>query len=339
MRKRMVGAFEHFVDGRNKSDDEIARYLREKEIDIAVCLIGFVDGRQGIFASRIAPVQVNLGYGGTMGASFIDYIVADRHVIPEACEVFYREKVVRLPEPSMGYYEPPEPEPTPPPRASLGLPSAGFVFCCFNAHYKIQPDVFDVWMKLLRDVEGSVLWLREGPAEVTTNLRREAERRGIKADRLVFAPPLKRLKDHLARHRAADLFVDNVPYSAHTTACDALWAGLPLVTCSGETFVSRVAGGLLKSVGLPELVAGNLADYEAVIRRLVAKPALLLDIKAKLARQRRGGALFNPERFCRYLENAFVTMHDRQRRGLPPESFDVPAAAPKSFLSRLLRSK
>jgi predicted O-linked N-acetylglucosamine transferase (SPINDLY family) len=328
MRARLRKAFEQFVDVRGWPAERVAQWLREREIDIAVDLTGFVgDSQTAVFARRCAPIQVNfLGYAGTMGGAFIDYILADPYVIPPAHEAFYGEKVARLPD----TYQPNDRKRAiaarAPTRKKLGLPQNGFVFCCFNDNYKIQPDVFGVWMKLLREIDGSVLWLLRGNAIAETNLRREAERRGVSADRLVFAPHVSP-EQHLARHRAADLFVDTFPYNAHTTASDALWAGLPLVTWSGETFASRVAGSLLTAVGLAELIAGNIEDYEASIRKLATTPKELARLRAKLARNRLTHPLFDSERFSRHIEAAFTTMYDRYQSGLPPHGFDVPAAS------------
>ncbi len=325
MRERLRAAFDRFVDVRGLGDHEVARLLHDSGIDIAVDLKGFTaNNRAAIFAHRGAPVQVNyLGFPGTMGAPFIDYIVADRHIIPERLAAAYSEKVVRLPD----SYQPNDrkrriAERTPS-RGELGLPDKGFVFCSFNNTYKIRPAIFDVWMRLLRQVAGSVLWLLEDNAAAVANLRREAERRGVAADRLVFAPRLD-LDAHLARHRLADLFVDTFPVNAHTTASDALWAGLPLVTLCGESFVSRVAASLLEAVGLPELVAGSLADYEALVLKLATTPALLAALRQWLKHNRPTAPLFDTDRFRRHIEAAYIAMYERSQRGEAPAGFDVP---------------
>jgi protein O-GlcNAc transferase len=326
MRERLQAAFDRFVDVRGLSDREVAQLLHDGEIDIAIDLKGFTtNNRAAIFAHRGAPVQVNyLGFPGTMGAPFIDYIIADRHVIPERLTAAYSEKVVRLP----GSYQVNDrkrriAERTPT-RGELGLPDRGFVFCSFNNNYKIRPEIFDVWMRLLRKVEGSVLWLLEDNVAAVANLRREAERRGVAADRLVVAPRLD-LDQHLARHRLADLFVDTFPVNAHTTASDALWAGLPLVTLCGEAFVSRVAASLLGAVGLPELVAESLADYEALALKLATTSALLAEIREKLERNRLAAPLFDTARFRHHIETAYVAMYECYQRGEAPAGFDVPA--------------
>jgi len=324
MRRRLEQAFDRFVDVREKNDHEVATLIREMEIDIAVDLKGFTqDARPGILAFRPAPVQVNyLGHPGTMGASYVDYLIADRRVVPEAREQHYSEQIVFLPESYQANDRTRPIAERTPARAEEGLPATGFVFCCFNISCKITPDVFDVWMGLLRQVEGSVLWLLDDNPSAVRNLKREAEARGVSADRLAFAPR-RPPEEHLARHRLADLFLDTLPCNAHTTASDALWAGLPLLTCTGNTFAGRVAASLLSAVGLPELVADSLAAYEALALKLARQPAALTAVKAKLSRQRDTAPLFDTERFARHLESAFVRMWERSQRGLPPETFAV----------------
>lgn len=326
MRQRLLRSFDRFVDVRAKSDREAAGLLRDMEIDIAVDLKGFTtDGRPGILAQRPAPLQVNyLGFPGSMGAEYIDYILADPCVIPAGHEGFYSEKVVWLPD----SYQPNDAQrqiaETTPGRAECGLPASGFVFCCFNNNYKITPEVFDVWMRLLTEVSGSVLWLLQDNAAVSRNLRSEALRRGVAAERLVFAPRLD-LDKHLARHKLADLFLDTLPYNAHTTASDALWAGLPVLTCMGTTFPGRVAASLLNAVGLPELITESLADYEALALKLARSPDVLSGIRARLARNRFEYPLFNAQRFCSHIESAYTLMWERHQRGGTPASFAVPS--------------
>ncbi|HSF47968.1 MAG TPA: tetratricopeptide repeat protein, partial [Burkholderiales bacterium] len=265
IRTRVKGAFEDFIDVRNKSDLEVARLMREREVDIAVDLMGYTQyDRMGILALRPAPVQVSyIGFPGTMGADFIDYILADRFVIPEEHHACYTEKVVYLPDTYLANDSRRVIADWTPARAEAGLPERGFVFCSFNNNYKIGPAVFDVWMRLLGNIEGSVLWLLESNAAAVRSLRQEAANRGIAPERLVFAPIVK-VEEHLARHRLADLFLDTLPYNAHTTASDALWAGLPVVTCLGTTFAGRVAASLLNAIGLPELITHSLPEYEAL---------------------------------------------------------------------------
>jgi predicted O-linked N-acetylglucosamine transferase (SPINDLY family) len=208
-------------------------------------------------------------------------------------------------------------------RAEAGLPERGFVFCCFNNSVKITPDVFDVWMRLLKAVDGSVLWLSPAKSSAPDRLRREAQRRGVAADRLVFASSVPLNEDHLARLRHADLFVDTAPYNAHATACDALWAGVPVLTCSGATFASRVAGSLLGAIGLPELITGSLEDYEARALTLARDPALLAGLRERLARNRDVFPLFDTERFTRHIEAAYTAMWERAQRSEPPQGFAV----------------
>ena len=324
MRERLTGAFGRFVDVRQTSDRDAALLLRELEIDIAVDLKGHTtDGRAGILAHRAAPIQVNyLGYPGTMGADYIDYIIADRWVIPQEHQPYYTEQVVYLPDTYQvndGKRKIAEYTPT---RAEAGLPQEGFVFCCFNNNYKITPRMFDLWMRLLKRVEGSVLWLLEDSAAAARNLRREAAQRGVAPERLVFAARLK-LEAHLARQKLADLFVDTLPINAHTTASDALWVGLPVLTCLGQTFAGRVAASLLEAIGLPELITRSMPEYEALALKLATIPPLLGEIKAKLTRNRATHALFDTDRYRRHIEAAYVGMWDRYQRGEPPASFAV----------------
>jgi protein O-GlcNAc transferase len=326
MRARLRSAFEHFHDVREISDDEVAAALRADEIDIAVDLKGFTDGcRPGIFAKRVAPIQVNyLGYPGTTGSDCMDYIIGDAEVIPEGHEAHYSEQVVRLPDSYQVNDTKRLIADHTPTRAEAGLPASGFVFCCFNNNYKITPEVFDVWMRLLKAVPGSVLWLLEDNAAASRNLRREAGARGVDAERLVFAgrvlPPA-----HLARQRLADLFLDNLPCNAHTTASDALWAGLPLLTCRGNAFAGRVAASLLRAVGLPELITDDLGAYEALALKLATTPGELAALKARLKQNRLTHPLFDIDRYRRHLESAYVTMIDQHRQGKPPQAFSVQA--------------
>jgi predicted O-linked N-acetylglucosamine transferase (SPINDLY family) len=259
-----------------------------------------------------------------MGVSHIDYILADRFVIPQADQDFYQEKVAYLP----FSYQPNDADRQiagqAPSRAQAGLPDTGFVFCCFNQHYKIAPFMFDVWMRLLHQVDGSVLWLLEGDAGAIRNLRREAKGRGIEPERLIFAARVRQ-EDHLARHRLADLLLDTLPYNAHTAASDALWAGLPFVTCLGSSFAGRVGASLLNAIGMPELIAGSLEDYEALALKLARDSGMLSAVKRKLAQNRRDFPLFDTERFSRYIESAYRTMWARHQRGEPPAAFAVDA--------------
>ena len=324
MRGRLRRAFDRFIDVRGKSDIEIARVMRELEIDIAVDLKGYTsEARPAVFSLRPAPLHVNyLGFPGTMGAPFIDYLIADPVVVPEAHKGFYVEKIVWLPDTYQPNDRSRETASAPVDRANAGLPPSRMVFCCFNNSYKIQPRIFDVWMRLLKSVEGSVLWLLADNEAATRNLRKEAVARGVDPARLVFASRSP-LPDHLARHRLADIFLDTLPYNAHTTASDALWMGLPVVTGKGDTFAGRVAASVLHAAGLPELVTESLQDYEALALRLARDPPMLASIKAKLAANREIMTLFDVARFTRHLEAAYITMHERHLREQPKESFAV----------------
>lgn len=328
MRARVLRAFDRFTDVRHRSDPDVAKLIRELEIDIAVDLMGYTLGtRVHVLAQRPAPLQVSyLGYPGTLGADFIDYIVADRIVIPQEHQKFYTEQIAYLP----GSYQVNDSShriaDVTPTRAEAGLPEDGFVFCSFNNSFKLTPEIFEVWMALLRGVEGSVLWLLEANASCVENLRSEASARGVAPDRLVFAPRIA-VDEHLARHRLADLFLDTAYYGAHTTASDALFAGLPVLTCLGSTFTSRVAASLLTAVGMPELIAASLAEYQAMALALAQDRQRLAALRAKLDGNRQNFPLFDTKAFTRHLETAYQTMWERHQRGEPPQTFAVGAAA------------
>ncbi len=306
MRRRLVAAFDRFDDVRAMSDLDVAGLLREREIDIAVDLNGHTHAaRPGIFAHHAAPVQVNyLVYPGTTGAAFMDYVLADRIVLPLDQQPNFSETILHLPD----CYQANDATrivPPAPPRAEAGLPDGAFVFCCFNNSWKITAPVFDIWMRLLLQVPGSVLWLLDSPA--AANLRAHAAARGVDPARLVFAPRLPP-DSHLARHQLADLFVDTLPYNAHTTCSDALWAGLPVVTCYGKAFHGRVAASLLKAIGMPELVTVRAQDYEALALELAKNAALLQATREKLARNRTTTALYDSARFRAGIEAAYAAM-------------------------------
>ncbi len=322
MRARIAAAFDHFVDARLMGNDQVAQTLLERKIDIAVDLTGFTqNNRAGIFAKRVAPLQVGyLGFPGTMGAPYMDYIIADETVIPEDLQACFSEKIVYMPDTYQVNDRKRAASPQTPSRAELGLPEKAFVFCAFNAHYKITPEVFDVWMRLLKTVDGSVLWLLEGNETALTNLSRETQQRGVDPQRLVFAPRMKNAA-HIARHRQADLFLDNLPCNAHTTASDALYAGLPVLTCLGQTFAGRVAASLLRAAGLPELVTSSLKEYEALAAQLAQEPQKLDAFKARLSQNRDTCPLFDTEKFTRHLEAAYRTMWQRHLEGKAPETF------------------
>ena len=307
-------------------DVEVARHSRALGIDIAVDLNGYTWGsRLGIFAERCAPVQVAyLGYPGTSGTEYMDYIIADKTVIPVDQQVHYTEKVVYLPDSYQVNDARRRVADRVFGREELGLPASGFVFCCFNNNYKIMPETFDSWMRVLKAVPGSVLWLLEDNATAAHHLRREAGVRGVEGARLVFTGRAP-LEEYLAWHRAADLFLDTLPYNAHATASHALWAGLPVLTCTGQAFAGRVGASLLKAVGLPELVTATPAQYEARAVELARNRPQLAELRGQLERNRLSAPLFNAERFARHLEAAYAAMHARCRAGLPPETIDIGA--------------
>jgi protein O-GlcNAc transferase len=326
MRRRAEAAFDHFIDVTTTSDEGVADLIRDRQIDIFIDLHGYTGkARPAVLVDRPAPIQVNyLGYPGTMGADWIDYLIADHFVIPPEAARFYSEKLVYLPESYQANDNRREEPGAAPPRASLGLPEQGFVFACFNANNKITPDIFAIWMRLLSEVPGSVLWLLDHG--VSANLRREAETAGVDGQRLVFAPRIP-IAEHIRRLQCADLFLDTLPYNAHTTASDALWAGVPVVTCPGQSFQARVAGSLLHAMRLPELVANSRAEYEAIALRLARDRDANAATRAKVMRNRRTTPLFDTERFTRGLEAAYQIMWQRWCQGLPPADIDVAAEA------------
>ena len=326
MRRRIEAAFgPHFVEAGGLDDAALAQRIRRDAIDILVDLKGYtLYARNGVFAYRAAPVQVNyLGFPGTLGSEHYDYIVGDRIVTPLAHADGYREKIAQLP----GCYQPNDrqrPLAAPPPRGEYGLPQDAFVFACFNANYKITPAVFDRWCALLRRFDDAVLWLFVGNAQARRSLAAAAQARGVAPQRLHWAEPLPQAA-HVRRHQAADLFLDTLPVNAHTTASDALWAGLPLVTVTGDTFAARVATSLLHAAGLAELVAADLDEYERIAAALAQDRGRLATLRERLARQRATGALFDGAGYARDLEALFARMVEHHARGLPPEH--LPAAA------------
>ena len=327
MRERLRNSFDRFLDVRGQSDFEIATLLRQMETDIVIDLKGYTeDSRPGILAHRPAPVQAQyLGYPGSMGSDHVDYIVADKIVAPEHQSIYFDEKIAYLPDSYQCNDAKRRISERTPSRAEAGLPETGFVFCCFNNNYKIAPDIFDIWMRLLRAIDGSVLWLLEDNPAAARGLRREAQARGIAPERLVFASRMPS-PEHLARHRLADVFLDTLPYGAHTTASDALWAGLPVLTCKGRTFAGRVAASLLNAVGMPETAFDSLEDYEKAALHLARDKEALAGLKAKLLHNRATHPLFDTARFTRNLETAFMIMSERQQKGEKPASFAVEAA-------------
>jgi len=316
--QRIKRAFDKFLDASRISDQAVVRLMRKLEVDIAIDLMGYTSGnRTGIFAQGAAPVQVNyMGFPGTMGAEYIHYIIADKTIIPVEDAQFFSEKIVQMPvryraQPRIGAQRAPT-------RAEVGLPDGAFVFCCFNNNSKITPDVFDCWMKILKEVANSVLWLFADNAKAASNLQKEAEIRGVHPERLVFAkrvPP----SDHLARQRLADLFLDTLPYNAHTTASDALWAGLPVLTRIGETFAGRVAASLLNTIELTELITTTPQAYEALAIELATNSEKLANIKRKLATGRLTTPLFDTQMHARHIEAAYAMMYERYQANLPPD--------------------
>ncbi len=324
-----MAAFDQFIDVSRQTDKEVALLARSLNLDIAIDLKGFTQHhRAGIFCYRAAPLQVSyLGYPGTMGTDYIDYLIADKTVLPQISQAYYAEKIVYLPDSYQCNDARRKIADAVFSRENAGLPESAFVFCCFNNNFKITPETFDGWMRILNRVDGSVLWLLEDNATAASNLRRQAEQRGVVASRLVFAPRMP-LPEHLARHRAADLFLDTLPYNAHTTASDSLWAGLPVLTCMGEAFASRVAASLLTAIDLPELIASTQAEYEALAVELANNQPRLKTIREKLERNRLTTALFDSVRFARNIEQAYTQMLARYRDHLAPDHIDVSQRMP-----------
>ncbi len=323
MRERLKQAFDHFVEAEHRSDYEIARMLAGFQIDIVVDLGGYTDrSRAQVLTCRPAPVAVSyLGYPGTLGADYVDYIIADANVIPPGSEAFYTESVVRLP----GCFMPTDNRTlaaVTPSRPAAGLPEHGFVFCDFNKSNKLTPEMFDIWMRILGEVGDSVLWLNVDNTTARNNLRAEAEARGVAAQRLIFADRVADRAQHLARLALADLFLDTLPYNAHATANDFLKVGVPVLTCMGQSFGSRVAGSMLLTMGVEELIVRDLAQYEAIALKLARTPQLLAGLRAKLAANR---VLFDTEGLTRNLETAYERMWSLHVQGRKPESFSVKA--------------
>ncbi|GGM00373.1 hypothetical protein GCM10010099_15720 [Streptomyces cinereus] len=323
-RIRLRNAFEHFHEVSTWDDKSIAEHIQAQNISIVIDLKGYTThSRTAIFSYRPAPIQINyIGFPGTMGASFIDYIIADNTLIPPHLERFYSEKIIRLPH----TYQPNDRHriigDTVPSRAEVGLPESGFVYCCFNNPYKVMPETFSVWMRILQAVPDSVLWLLKDEPETEANLKRQASMAGVDASRLIFAER-RSIPEHLARHILADLFLDTLPYNAHTTTSDALWTGLPVLTCMGQSFASRVAASLLNACGLTELITESRADYEKLAIELACHPTKLATIRAKLIANRDKHPLFDTVRYAKNLETAFETIIQLANDNKPSESFTV----------------
>ncbi len=319
MRQRLERAFDRFVDIRHESIAESSDAINRDGVDILVDLKGFTrHTRTEILSFRPAPIQVNyLGFPGTLGGSLCDYIVTDRFLTPPSVASEFSEAFAYMPDTYQphGRQTPPGPPPT---RSQVGLPEEGFVFCCFNQSHKVTPAIFDRWCSLLSHCPGSVLWLLHDRTAIG-NLRNAAMMRGVVPQRLIFAEHVSQ-QEHLARLQLADLALDTLPYNSHTTASDALWAGVPLVTCPGETFASRVAGSLLQAVGLPELITEDLTEYFSLAYCLATEPTRLAQVKAKLLDNRLTTALFDVERYTRHLERLYEQMWAAHVAGIPPRA-------------------
>ena len=318
------GGVDHFHDVRTLPDKELAMLARTLEIDIAVDLGGFTaNARTGIFALQVAPIQVNyLGYAGTMAATYMDYLIADHTVMPDDQRPNYSEKIVYLPNSFFVNLSKRTVSKVALTRQEFGLPDVGFVFCCFNKHNRITPTIFTGWMRILKAVDGSVLWLSDGHSTSINNLKKEALKLGINEERLIFAKPVS-VEEHLNRSQLADLFIDTLPYNAATTASNALRMGLPLLTCMGRSYSSRVAASLLKAVNLPELITSTQEHYESLAIELATQPEKVKLIKAKLAYNLPTAPLYNTPLFTKHLESAYLTMYERYQNGLSPDHIYV----------------
>jgi predicted O-linked N-acetylglucosamine transferase (SPINDLY family) len=324
MRQRLVAAFDEFIDVSSLDDEAIARLVRSKQVDIAIDLKGFTQHRRtGIFAYRAAPIQVNyLGYPGTMGADYMDYVIADEIVLPVSAQSFYSEKIVYLPNSYQPNDRQREVSKKRFARAELGLPESAFVFACFNNNFKLNPMVMDSWARILQAVPGSVLWLLEDNQYAASNLRIEMKKRRVDPSRLIFAPRMP-LSEHLSRQREANLFIDTWPYNAHTTASDALWIGLPVLTYMGESFASRVAASLLHAIGLSELATKSQVQYEALAIELALTPRKIKIFREKLLSNRLQAALFDTELFTSHIETAYQSMYEQYQQDMPPKNIIV----------------
>ena len=324
MRKRVSKAFDKFIDVSLKSDQEIAKISREFNVDIAIDLMGFTRGNKfQIFAEKCAPIQASyLGYPGTTGSNFIDYIIADKILIPKELQKHYSEKIIYLPDTYQVNDSTKKISDKVFTREELGLPKDGFVFCCYNKNYKILPKVFDIWMRLLKKVNGSVLWLLVEDSIIEENLKKEAIKRNIDENRIIFAKRMP-LAEHLARQKTADLFIDTFPYTAHTTCSDSLWAGLPVLTRIGESFASRVSASLLTAIGLPELITHTEKEYEDLAIELANNRNKLEEIKSKLEKNKFTKPLFNTKLFANNIESAYKKMYERYLKVLPVENIEI----------------
>jgi len=326
MTQRVAAAFDHLVDMRTMTDEAVVARARNINIDIAIDLAGYtLDARTGVFARRAAPVQVNyLGHPGTLGVPFYDYIIADEIVIPEADRLSYVEKPVYLPN-SFQVNDSRRDIAPATSRARVGLPEDAVVLCSFNNSYKINARVFDAWLAILKALPAPVLWLIGESETQMKNLRAYAARQGIDDGRIIFAPRVA-YTEHLARYQLADLVLDTLPFNGGATTSDALWAGVPVLTCLGTTYAGRMAGSLLRAVGLPEMITTSLTAYQALAIELVQNRQQLTFLRQKLASQRLTAPLFDTALFTRHIEAAYTQMHQRYLTGLPPEVLRISGA-------------
>jgi predicted O-linked N-acetylglucosamine transferase (SPINDLY family) len=325
MGRRVRAAFSHVIEVQGLADIDIARRVQAEDIDILVDLMGYTGGcRAGVLAHRAAAVQVSyLGYPGTLGRAGADYIIADDFVIPPPSRRHYSEAVVYLPDCFQANDDSKAPAPERPSRAQLGLPSDAFVWCSFHSSYKINPPLFDIWVSLVTATPGSVLWLYFTDKATERNLRRQAEARGLDPERIVGAGRVP-YAEHLARLGHADACLDTWPFNGGTTTSDALWAGVPVITCAGQSFAARMSGSLLRCIGLAETITASLKEYERMALSVALQPDYRGELRQRLARNKRASPLFDSARFCRHLEVAYLHMHERSLRGEPPASFSVP---------------
>jgi predicted O-linked N-acetylglucosamine transferase (SPINDLY family) len=325
MRERLISGFDHFIDVSNKTDVDIAALARSLKIDIAIDLGGHTqDAKTGVFAYRAAAVQVNyLGFAGTMGASYMDYIIADQIVIPQECKDFYLEKKVYMPNSYMVDDSKRLPSSKQFSRADFGLPKDGVIFCCFNNSYKFNPPRIASFAKILSNVPNSILWVSENNPSFRKNLVAEFAKNEISGSRIIFAGRVDKLEDHLARYRLADLFLDTGPYNAHTTALDSLKAGVPIISLAGKTYASRASASFLTAIGLPELIVHSEEEFVSLASKLGQDAKALQSLKEKLVANYQTMPLFNSQLFCKHLESAYKQMYSDYMNGLPPSDIRV----------------
>ena len=324
MSKRIYKSFDQIIDINLKTDKEVAEISRKLKIDIAVDLLCFTaNNRMGIFAEKCAPIQINyLGYPGTLGSKSIDYIVADQFLIPENSQKYYSEKIIYLPNSYQVRDSSQKISEKKFTKKDLGLPENSFVFCCFNRHYKINPEIFHIWIRVLKKINKSVLWLLEDNIKTSENLKKEAIKNGINPERIIFAKRMP-IEEHLSRHNCADLFIDTYPYGAHTTCSDSLWANLPVVTLIGETFASRVAGSVLNSINMQELITHTKEEYENLIINLATNLEKLNHIKNKLSLKKLTEPLFDTKLYTKNIESSYVKIYENHLNNIPIENIEL----------------